>query len=95
MDGIKESENKTTYELDWSFIRLMAERMNGNKDKYPRNNWMKPMNKNEMMDALARHFVKIQEGNYNDEQTYGHLIALACNAMIICYQLKNETFVNN
>ncbi len=88
--GIKQSEGKLFYEIDWEFIQGMAERMADNKgDKYPRFNWKSPIDTTELNQALIRHFIEIQKGNFDDDgQHLGHLYALACNAMMIAYQLR-------
>lgn len=90
MIGIKETNGKLSYEIDWDFIKMMAERMASNKgDKYPKFNWKKPIDTDDLKDAITRHFIEIQSDNYLDDgQDYGHLIALACNAMMLTYQLK-------
>lgn len=94
MNGIKESKDKLFYELDWEFVEKMAERMALNKgEKYPVFNWKKPINIEDLKQANVRHFIETQKGNYDDEQKLGHWYALACNAMMIVYQLK--TFVND
>jgi hypothetical protein len=90
--GIKENKDKLFYELDWSFVKAMAERMSQNKgdDKYPRFNWKKKIDVEELNQALIRHFISVQEGTFDDGgQENGHLIALACNAMMLVYQLKH------
>lgn len=89
--AIKHSEGKLFYEIDWEFIEKMAERMAMNKgDKYPIYNWKQPINIEELKQPLIRHFIEIQKGNYeDDEQELGHFYALACNSMMIAYQLKN------
>lgn len=90
-EGIKESEGKLDYELDWDFIKGMAVRMSQNKGKYPPYNWKKPIDVDKLKQSISRHFIEVQEGNYKDEeQDYGHLYALACNAMMIIYQLENN-----
>jgi hypothetical protein len=87
--GIKESNGKLFYELDWEFIQGMAERMAQNKgDKYSRFNWKNPIDVEELNQALIRHFMEIQKGNYDDGQKLGHFYALACNTMMMVYQLK-------
>ena len=90
--GIKESNGKLFYELDWEFIQGMAERMAQNKgDKYPKFNWKNPIEIEQLNQALIRHFIEIQKGNYDDDgQELGHFYALACNSMMIAYQLKNK-----
>ena len=89
--GIKESAGKLFYELDWEFIQGMAERMAQNKgDKYPKFNWKNPIEIEDLNQALIRHFIEIQKGNYDDGQELGHFYALACNSMMIAYQLKNK-----
>lgn len=91
MTGIKESKDKLFYEIDWEFIEAMAIRMAENKgDKYPKFNWKNPIKIEELNQAIIRHFVEIQKGNYDDDgQALGHFYALACNTMMIVYQLKN------
>lgn len=89
--GIKESEEKLRYELDWEFVQAMAKRMGKNKSKYPRDNWKKPIDIVEIKDALVRHFMDVMIGNYEDDgEEYGHLEAIALNAMILRYQLKHN-----
>ena len=84
----KESDNKLSYELDRYFIEAMAKRMDQHKGKYPPYNRQKPMDVQKLKEALNRHNVEIQKGNYDDEDKYDHLSAIACNAMFIYYQLK-------
>ena len=69
----------------------MAERMQLNKGKYPRWNWKKDMDVDELYQAIARHFVELMKGNTDDEQQYGHLVALACNAMMIIENYENKS----
>lgn len=91
--GIKESTHKLIYDIDFDFIKRMAGRMQRNKDKYPIGNWKKNIDVEELKQALFRHTMEIMEGNYDDEQYYGHLVAVACNAFMITYQLKNADSV--
>lgn len=90
----KESEGKLFYELDWSFVKGMAERMQHNKKngKYPVWNWTKKMSEEDlihMFQAVNRHFIEIAQGNLEDDgQEYGHLFALATDLMIIKKQLE-------
>lgn len=90
MSGIKENSGKLFYELDWEFIEMMAKRMSENKgDKYPRFNWKNKIELEELNQALIRHFIEVQKQNYKDnDDEYGHLTALACNVMMMIYQLK-------
>lgn len=91
-EGIKESNDKLIYELDWEFIQSMAERMQKNKSKYPRDNWKKPIDVTSLKDAFTRHFMSVIQNEYEDEGAeYGHLVAIALNAMMIWYQLKNNS----
>ena len=87
--GYKESIDKLEYELDWEFIKQVAERMSTNKGKYPAYNWKKSMDIEKLKQSLFRHVIEVMNGNYKDEEReYGHLEALVCNAMFINYQLK-------
>ena len=88
MNGIKETNDKLTFDIDFDFIKRMAGRMQRNKDKYPFGNWRKPIDVEELKQALFRHTLEVMDGNYDDEQYYGHLVAVACNAFMITYQLK-------
>lgn len=86
----KESDNKLSYELDRYFIEAMAKRMDQHKGKYAPYNRQKPMDVQKLKEALTRHHVEIQKGNYDDEDKYDHLSAIACNAMFIYYQLTKH-----
>ena len=92
--GVKESNGKLFYELDFNFITQMAERMAANKGngKYPLFNWKKRLSDedfNNLVQATFRHTLAIMNGKYEDDgREFGHLEALADNAMMINYQLK-------
>lgn len=89
--GKKESNGKLFYELDFDFIKQMAERMSENKGKYTPYNWKKPLDIEEIKQATFRHVLEIMEGRYEDDgRLFGHLEAIAVNAMFINYQLKNN-----
>ena len=92
----KEAEGKLFYELDFNFVRQMAERMQSNKDnsKYDMWNWKKPMTPKGLEDlkqAMWRHIIAVMEGEMSDDgREFGHLEAISNNAMMICYQLRNN-----
>lgn len=91
MEAKKDTKGKLNYELDFEFIKGMAERMAMNKDKYEPYNWQKPMDVEQIDNAITRHLMEIRTGNLDDDgQKLGHYYALACNAMIAVYQLKNH-----
>lgn len=95
-NGSKESEGKLFYELDFEFIKQMAERMQSNKDnsKYEKWNWKKPMTPKGLEDlkqAMWRHIIAVMQGEFEDDgREFGHLEAISNNAMMINYQLKNK-----
>ena len=88
--GIKETENKTDYsEIDWDFITQLAERMNQNKNKYPKNNWKKSIDIDLLKQSLLRHVLAILNEEYKDsDREFGHLESIALNAQFINYQLR-------
>jgi hypothetical protein len=88
-EGIKETKDKLIYDIDFDFINAMAERMQLNRDKYPIGNWQKPIEIESLKQATFRHMMEVMRGNYDDEQKYGHLVALGCNAFMIIHQLHN------
>jgi hypothetical protein len=89
-EGKKESKGKTDYvELDWDYIDAVADRMNSNKDKYPINNWKKRMDVKELAMSAIRHARKILQPVEGDKESLEeHAVALACNGMMINYQMK-------
>ena len=91
-EGIKEEQGKLFYELDFRFIEAMAKRMSENKgSKYPAWNWKKPIDIEGLSQANFRHTIEVMDGNYSDEdKEFDHVVALACNAMMIWYQLKHH-----
>ena len=87
----KETEGKLFYELDFEFITKMAERMASNKGKYEPYNWQKLDNIADLKQSLFRHVLEVMNGNYKDDnREFGHLEAVAINAMFINYQLKRN-----
>lgn len=91
--GTKHTSDKLFYELDFDFITQMAERMDSNKSngKYEKWNWKKPIDVQDIAMAIFRHTLSIMEENYEDDgREMGHIEALATNAMILNYQLKNK-----
>ena len=90
-NAYKETEGKLHYELDFEFITQMAERMASNKGKYEPYNWQKLDNVADLKQSLFRHVLEIMNGNYKDDnREFGHLEAVAINAMFINYQLKRN-----
>ena len=63
-EGYKESSNKLEYELDWDFIKQVAERMSTNKGKYSAYNWKKSMDIEKLKQSLFRHVIEVMNGNY-------------------------------
>jgi len=92
--GLKHSEGKLMYdELDWKFIEGMAKKMTLPKlsGKYPKGNWKKPLDVNELLAACQRHLSEVWNGNFVDEEDkLHHCFGIAANAMMIYYQLKNN-----
>lgn len=87
----KETEGKLFYELDFDFITKIAERMASNKGKYEPYNWQKLDNIEELKQALFRHVLEVMKGNLEDDgRDFGHLEAIACDVMMIYYQLKKN-----
>lgn len=91
-EGIKENEGKLFYEIDFRFIEAMALRMANNKNnKYPPFNWKNRIDKQELIQAINRHHVEVMDGIFRDgEEEFGHVVAYACNAMMLWYQLKHH-----
>jgi hypothetical protein len=89
VQGIKKKEGKLEYDIDWEFIQKMAYRMA--KSDYPIGNWKKPIDTEDLKQPIIRHFMELMLGNMEDEgDELGHLVALACNAMMLHYQLKDK-----
>ena len=87
--GQKESSGKLHVEYDFEFLVEQLERMGKNKEKYEEGNWKKPINIDELKKSLFRHVLEVMQGRYEDDGAeYGHLAAIALNAMFIYRQLK-------
>lgn len=91
-EGKKEKNGKLFYEFDWEFIEEIAIRMQQNKgDKYPPYNWKKLIDPEDLKQAINRHHIEVMKGNYEDDgNPFGHVVAYACNAMMLYHQLKNN-----
>jgi hypothetical protein len=88
--GVKESEKKLVYDIDFDYVKGMAERIQLNRNKYEVGNWKKEIDVENLKQALFRHVIEIMNNRYNDEQDFGHLYAIGCNAFMILEQLKNK-----
>ena len=66
-EGYKESNDKLEYELDWDFIKQVAERMATNKGKYSAYNWKKSMDIEKLKQSLFRHVIEVMNGNYQED----------------------------
>jgi len=89
-EAYKENNGKTDYsEVDFDIVDLMANRFNVNKHKYPKGNMLKPIDENQLLMALYRHWRKMFQPIPNDEETFEeHLAAILCNAQMIYQQRK-------
>ena len=88
--GSKQFAGKLSIEYDWEFLIEQLQRMQENKKKYPPYNWLKPIDISKLEESLFRHVLFVMQKEYTDEnQKYGHLAAIAVNAMFIYRQLKN------
>jgi hypothetical protein len=82
---------KLSYELDWCFIKQLAERMSQNKHKYEPYNWKKPIDIDNLKQSLFRHVIAVMNDEYEDDnRVLGHLESIALNVMFINYQIKNQ-----
>jgi hypothetical protein len=82
--GVKESDGKLNIEYDWDFLKAQMNRMAKNKSKYPKYNWQKPMDIQQLKDALFRHTLEVMNDNFDDDgDDLGHLSAIALNSMFI------------
>lgn len=92
MNAKKETEGKLNHEFDWDFIDGMGKKMAENKGKYPPYNWMKELSDedfNSLKHSIFRHWRKfIQPVEGDVETAEDHLFSIACNAMMVWYQLK-------
>lgn len=90
MQGKKETDGKLPIEFDWEFLEGVLSRIAQNKGKYEPYNWTKPMDIDKLKESLFRHTLEVMKGNLQDENDeFGHLFALVCNAMFIFRQEKN------
>jgi len=89
-EAYKENNGKIDYsEIDFDIIDLMARRFNVNKHKYQKGNMLKPIDENQLLMALYRHWRKMFQPVPNDEETFEeHLAAILCNAQMIYQQRK-------
>lgn len=91
--GMKEKDGKLLmYEVDSRFIQDMGKVMSKNKDKYPRGNHYKPIDKIFLLEAMERHLLKVKEHfqygtDLIDDDGCSHLTKIACNSMMLQIQL--------
>lgn len=90
-EGYKESSGKLNYELDWDFIKALAERMESGSKKYDPYNWKKPIDPEQLKQAMFRHVIEVMKGNYEDDgRPLAHIESIAANAMMLFYQINHK-----
>ena len=61
--------------------------------KYDKNNWKKPMNREEILESIQRHLAKLFEGEEIDSESLEHHIShIMARCMFYFYHSKNDTF---
>ena len=86
LNGYKESEGKLIYDVDWEFMKDIAIRMAQNKGKYEKYNWKKPIDLNQLDEAIERHWVSYKSGDLSED----HEIAIVCNIMMKRYHTRHQ-----
>jgi len=90
----KLTQGKLNYELDFDFVTDMAKRMQKGKEKYKPYSWKNPTEIEDFKQGLFRHIIAVMKGEFEDDgQEFGHLSAIAVNAMMINYQLKQKKLI--
>ena len=57
--------------------------------KYDKSNWKKPMDKNQIIDSLIRHLVRVMEDEELDSESWlPHVWHILANAMFLSYHSK-------
>jgi hypothetical protein len=88
--GIKESDGKVDYsEINFEILDIMSARFEANKHKYPKGNMLKPIEINNLLWPIFRHWKKMMFPLVDDVETFeDHLAAILCNSSMILDQLK-------
>ena len=98
----KDKSNKPSFlEIEPSFVLGMAQRMNSNKinfgGKYENFNYQQDIDIKDLIDATERHFLDLKGIVLNgfplinqEESVQNHVFAIACNMMMINYQLEKD-----
>ena len=94
--AIKDIEGKASLEeINWEFVIALSNRMDANKDKYPKDNWKKELDVNHLVRATMRHCMKILqpslEDMHNPESILDHIEAIGCNAQMMHYLESKNT----
>lgn len=101
---LKKSEKGLRYnqgKRKWSLVHFqslepMIEVLEFGATKYAPKNWMKGLNREEVLESTQRHLAKLLDGEENDEETsINHAAHIMCNCMFYLYLNKNSKFTEN
>jgi len=85
--GLRFNDNK----LKWSYVHFaslepMVRVLEFGARKYEPFNWQKGLKKDEILESMMRHLVKLMDGEMNDpESNLHHIGHILCNAMFYSY----------
>jgi hypothetical protein len=88
---IKKAERFNQGKTKWSLvhfesIRPMVDVLEFGANKYSANNWMKGLDKQEILESTMRHLAALMDGEINDpESGLPHMGHIQCNAMFFNY----------
>lgn len=93
--GLRYNKGKPKWGLvHWESLRPMVEVLQFGANKYAPGNWMKPMDKREILESLARHLFALLDGEeYDKESGIHHIGHIQCNALFYAYH--NQKTINN
>lgn len=97
--AIRYNEGKPRWSLvDHESLEPMVRVLEFGEQKYGRWNWKKGLNKNEILESLYRHLIKLMAGEENDKETgLNHIGHIMSNAMFYSYfdRLEKEKIALN
>jgi len=89
MTALRYNKNKPQWSLvNFKSLEPMVQVLEFGAKKYSRDNWKKGLNKNEVLESLARHLFALIDGEeFDQESGLPHIGHIMCNAMF--YQYEN------
>lgn len=95
MSAERFNKGKLRWDLvDWTSLEEVVKVLDFGAVKYSKDNWMKGLNREEILESTQRHLISLfQKETIDQESQLQHAAHVMCNMLFYLYHDRNNTFV--